>query len=161
MWPLPKFNHCARNWQITLVMVRMCWSVFECASSYSSLPHLFCKWSDVQSRAFHLQMCKHSFRGIILEPQHFILCRPVSVSFWTEEKGACCLKFDRYLFPFFGPHTSYGACLLTAWNRVLLEKLTISQLVKELPVVWNPKVHFCFYESLPPVPIVSTSYGAL
>jgi len=44
--------------------------------------------------------------------------------------------------------------LLTPWSRVLLEKLTGSQLVKKFPAFY-PKVHHCFYKSPSPIPILS------
>jgi hypothetical protein len=53
------------------------------------------------------------------------------------------------------------ACLLSAWSRVLLEKLTSFQPVKKFPVIWNPKIHYSFYKWPPPVPVVSALYAAL
>jgi len=41
--------------------------------------------------------------------------------------------------------------LLNPWSRVLLQKLSGSQIVKNPPILWNPKV----YNIPPPVPIVS------
>ena len=42
------------------------------------------------------------------------------------------------------------------WNRILLEKLTGSQLVKKFfEFFWNPEVQNCIHTCPPPVPILS------
>jgi hypothetical protein len=46
--------------------------------------------------------------------------------------------------------------LLTPWCRTLFEKLTVTQLVKNYPAfLWDPKVHYRVYKSLPLDPILT------
>jgi len=44
---------------------------------------------------------------------------------------------------------------LTAWSSILLEKIIVSQPVKILPALWNPKVHYHVCKSLLLAPILS------
>jgi len=49
-------------------------------------------------------------------------------------------------------HLTVGG-VKTTWSRVLLEKLIVNHVV--LHTLWNPRVHFHVYDSLPLAPIMS------
>ena len=50
----------------------------------------------------------------------------------------------------------YKVNLLTAWSRVLLEKLTDFAANQKIPrILWNPKVRYCTHKCPPPVSILS------
>jgi len=92
---------------------------------------------------------------------NILYCAVQFLKFLERRKRSVLLEIGRTSLSYVEPHASHGACLLTAWSRILLEKITSSQLVRGFPVQWNPKVHYCFYKCPPPVSNVSTSCGAL
>jgi len=148
------------NDQKVLIFVAL-FLVFKCASSYSSFPHLLlqmecCSVVGVPSTDVQTQLPWDNIRALIFYIVPSSFCK-----FLERRKRGVLLEIGPTSLSYVGPHTSHAACLLTAWSRVLLEKLTSSQLVKEFPVVGNPRIHYCFYKSPQPAPILSTSYGAL
>ena len=55
-------------------------------------------------------------------------------------------------------HNTYFSLLtysLTPWSRVLLEKLTVSHLVKNSHILWNPKCYYSTHMCQPHVLILS------
>jgi hypothetical protein len=42
--------------------------------------------------------------------------------------------------------------LPTPQNRTILEKLTVTQILKKLPILWILGVHYCVHKSFPPEP---------
>ena len=70
-----------------------------------------------------------------------------------------CLLRLRILLPsnvFLSVDRDNFTYLLTAWSRVLLEKLTGFAANQEIPrILWNPKVHYRTHKRPPPVPILS------
>ena len=73
-----------------------------------------------------------------------VLCFAFSYIQYTDEQ-IHEIKYDKVL-----------TYLLAPWNRVLLEKLTGSQLVMKFHrILWNPKVHYRTHKCPSPVPILS------
>jgi len=147
-------------------VIRTCWSLchfFLCLNVlHLILPShfCFCKWNIVQMLAFRVQMRKLSFLWDNIRALIFYIVPSSFCTLLERRRRGVFLEIGQAFLSYVKQHTSYDACLLTAWSRVL-EKLTSSQLFKEFPVVWKPKVHYCFCKCPPPVLVVSTSYGAL
>jgi len=55
----------------------------------------------------------------------------------------------------------YIAFLLAPWSRVLLEKLTGSQLVKKFPHFMEPKFHHVQHSQVPATSSIGTGIGSL
>ena len=108
--------------------------MFKCVSSYSSFPHLllqmeYCSDVGVASRNVQTKLTWDNIRVLIFYIVPSNVCKLLD-----RTRRGVLREIGQASLSYLEPHTSYDACLLTAWRRVL-EKLTSSQLVKEFSVL--------------------------
>jgi hypothetical protein len=92
--------------------------------------HFFLRWTSRYRKTWcswsHLQYCQSSQNDYVLCLESWFVC--VHKNSWSS---------DLFLSQF--PFTHLLTYLLTPWSRVLLEKLTGSQLVKKFPAFYGTR----------------------